>query len=123
MSSSPSPRATPPRRRPANRRTRPSCRRPTSRPRRPPRARRAPRPGFLQERAIQKANGQSVGAALLFYGCDHPDVDFLYRDEMLGWQEAGVVSLRPAFSEKPEGDVVFVQHRVWKDRAEVSELF
>jgi cytochrome P450/NADPH-cytochrome P450 reductase len=83
----------------------------------------APFRGFLQERAIQKANGQSVGPALLFYGCDHPDVDFLYRDEMLGWQEAGVVSLRPAFSEKPEGDVAFVQHRVWKDRAEVSELF
>jgi len=50
-------------------------------------------------------------------------VDFLYRDELLGWQEAGVVSVRPAYSEKPEGDVVFVQHRVWKDRAEVSELF
>jgi cytochrome P450/NADPH-cytochrome P450 reductase len=83
----------------------------------------APFHGFLQERAIQKANGQEVGPALLFFGCDHPDVDFLYRDELLGWQEAGVVSVRPAFSEKPDGDAQFVQHRVWKDRTEVAELF
>ena len=83
----------------------------------------APFRGFVQERAVQKESGQAVGPALLFFGCDHPDVDWLYKDEFAAWEAAGVVSMRPAFSEKPEGDVVFVQHRVWKDRAEVSEMF
>jgi cytochrome P450/NADPH-cytochrome P450 reductase len=83
----------------------------------------APFRGFLQERAAQKAAGRTVGRALLFFGVDHPEVDYLYRDEFAAWEAAGVVEIRPAFSSRPEGDVVFVQHRVWKDRAEVAQLF
>jgi cytochrome P450/NADPH-cytochrome P450 reductase len=83
----------------------------------------APFRGFLQERAVQKANGQQVGPALLFFGCDHPEVDYLYRDELAAWQAAGVVGVRPAFYRAPQGDVSFVQHRVWQDRADVAELF
>lgn len=83
----------------------------------------APFRGFLQERAVQAQNGRSVGLSLLFFGCDHPDVDFLYRDELAAWEADGVVSVRPAFYKAPEGDVTFVQHRVWKDRADVAELF
>ena len=83
----------------------------------------APFRGFLQERAVQAASGQAVGPALLFFGCDHPDVDYLYADEFRAWEAAGVVSVRPAFSEAPEGEVMFVQHRLWQDRADVAELF
>ena len=83
----------------------------------------APFRGFVQERAVQAANGQQVGAALLFFGCDHPDVDYLYKDEFAAWEAAGVVSVRPAFFKAPQGDVSFVQHRVWQDRAELSDLF
>ena len=83
----------------------------------------APFRGFLQERATQKSAGRDVGRALLFFGVDHPDIDYLYRDEFAAWEAAGVVEMRPAFSSQPDGDVVFVQHRVWKDRAEVAQLF
>ncbi|MEZ5313889.1 MAG: hypothetical protein R2862_09715 [Thermoanaerobaculia bacterium] len=83
----------------------------------------APFHGFLHERAIQAASGRRVGRALLFFGCDHPDVDFLYRDELEAWERAGVVEVRPAFSEAPRGDVRFVQHRLWEDRGDVVELF
>ncbi|MGZ8259006.1 MAG: bifunctional cytochrome P450/NADPH--P450 reductase [Caldimonas sp.] len=83
----------------------------------------APFRGFLQERAVQASHGQKVGPALLFFGCDHPDVDFLYRDELEAWQAAGVVSVRPAFYKAPQGEVSFVQHRVWQDRADVAGLF
>ena len=31
--------------------------------------------------------------------------------------------MRPAFFRQPDGDVTFVQHRVWQDRADVAELF
>jgi len=79
--------------------------------------------GFLQERATQAQNGRSVGPSLLFFGCDHPDVDFLYRDELAAWEAAGIVSVRPAFYKQPQGDVMFVQHRVWQDRADVADLF
>jgi cytochrome P450/NADPH-cytochrome P450 reductase len=83
----------------------------------------APFRGFLQDRAAQKQGGQEVGPALLFFGTNHPDVDYLYREEFAAWEKAGVVSLMPAFSHKPDGDVSFVQHRVWADRALIADLF
>ncbi len=83
----------------------------------------APFRGFLQDRATQQAAGQPVGPALLFFGCDDPDVDFLYREQLAEWEKAGVVSVRPAFSAKPQGDVRFVQDRLWQDRADVEKLF
>lgn len=83
----------------------------------------APFRGFLQERAAQKAAGREVGRALLFFGVDHPDVDYLYRDQFAAWAVAGVVDMRPAFSAQPEGDVMFVQHRVWQDRVDLEALF
>jgi cytochrome P450/NADPH-cytochrome P450 reductase len=83
----------------------------------------APFRGFLQDRAAQKRGGRDVGPALLFFGTNHPDVDYLYREEFEQWQQAGVVTLLPAFSQQPDGEVSFVQHRVWAERARVADLF
>ncbi len=83
----------------------------------------APFHGFLQERSIQKAAGREIGPALLFFGVTHPDVDFLYRDALAEWQSVGVVDVRLAFSQAPQGEVTYVQHRVWQDRADVADLF
>jgi cytochrome P450/NADPH-cytochrome P450 reductase len=83
----------------------------------------APFRGFLQERAIQKAAGQAVGPALLFFGIDHPKIDFLYRDELAQWERQGVVEVLTAFSAAPEGDITYVQHRLWQERTRVAELF
>ena len=67
--------------------------------------------------------GGSTGTALCYFGCDHPDVDYLHRDELEAAQQAGVVSLRPAFSRAPEEDGVhFVQHRIARESAEVWAL-
>jgi cytochrome P450/NADPH-cytochrome P450 reductase len=83
----------------------------------------APFHGFLQERELQKSSGLDVGPALLFFGAVHPEVDFLYRDELEAWEAAGVVSVRTAFSRAPDGDITYVQHRVWQDRAAIADLF
>lgn len=83
----------------------------------------APFRGFLQDRAAQKAGGRQVGEALLFFGTNHADVDFLYRDELEQWELDGIVTVLPAFTDQPEGDVMFVQHRVWAERARIAALF
>lgn len=83
----------------------------------------APFRGFLQDRVVQKQGGQEVGPALLFFGTNHPEVDYLYREEFARWQQAGVVDLLPVFAQKPDGEATFVQHRVWAERARVGELF
>lgn len=83
----------------------------------------APFRGFLQERAARRDKGEAVGETLLFFGCDHADVDFLYKDELLAWQDEGLVSVLPAFYHQPDGDVTFVQHRLWAERERVQALW
>lgn len=82
----------------------------------------APFRGFIQERAARKARGEVTGEALLFFGCDHPEVDFLYRAELAEAEAAGAVSVLPAFFKAPRGEISFVQHRLWEERARVSAL-
>ncbi|WP_370865975.1 bifunctional cytochrome P450/NADPH--P450 reductase [Chondromyces apiculatus] len=83
----------------------------------------APFRGFLQERAARKATGEAAGEALLLFGCDHPDVDFLYREELSRWEREGLVTVLPAFFQQPDGEVSFVQHRVWQERARLRALY
>lgn len=83
----------------------------------------APFRGFLQERAIQIANGRQLGEALLFFGCDAEDTDFLYREELEEWERMGAVSVRTAFSTTNANGIAFVQDRIWQDRADVERLF
>ena len=76
----------------------------------------APFRGFIEERAMLKKAGKPVGPAILFFGCDHPDIDFLYREELEAYQKEGVVQLRMAYSSLVDKDVKYVQHRLWQDR-------
>jgi cytochrome P450/NADPH-cytochrome P450 reductase len=71
----------------------------------------APFRGFLQERAALKAKGASLGPAMLFFGCRHPDQDFLYADELKGFAAGGITELYTAFS-RGEGPKTYVQNLV-----------
>ena len=48
---------------------------------------------------------------------------FQFELELAAWERDGVVTVLPAFSARPEGDVSFVQHRVWSERARIAKLF
>src|SRR4030081_3311865 len=71
----------------------------------------APFRGFLQERAALKAKGASLGPAMLFFGCRHPDQDFLYADELKGFAVGAITELYTAFS-RGEGPKTYVQNLV-----------
>ncbi|MCT9089030.1 cytochrome P450 [Streptomyces sp. ASQP_92] len=60
--------------------------------------------------------------AVLFFGCDAPDADFLHADELHAAERAGVLSLRPAFSAPADGDGRFVQHRIAADADDIWPL-
>jgi cytochrome P450/NADPH-cytochrome P450 reductase len=76
----------------------------------------APFRGFLRERAALKAQGRSLGPAMLFFGCRHPEHDFLYADELREHADAGVVDLHVAFS-RHDGKKTYVQDLL-KDQAD-----
>jgi cytochrome P450/NADPH-cytochrome P450 reductase len=82
----------------------------------------APFRGFLQERAIAAEHGTVFGEALLFFGCGHSDVDFLYREELQQWAAEGVVTIHPAFHRVVGEPAQYVQDRLWADRASIMPL-
>ncbi|WP_126596978.1 bifunctional cytochrome P450/NADPH--P450 reductase [Dictyobacter aurantiacus] len=82
----------------------------------------APFRGFLQERDALKARGENVGASLLFFGCRHPEHDFLYADEFKAMQERGVTELISAFSRWEGHDKMYVQDQILKHKDRVWEL-
>ena len=81
----------------------------------------APFRGFLQERAARKAQGARLGAAMLFFGCRHPEQDFLYADELKASAAAGITELHTAFS-RSDGQKTYVQHLVAAQREKVWSL-
>ncbi len=71
----------------------------------------APFRGFLAERSIVRAGGATLGAAMLFFGCRHPNEDYLYRDELETFAADGIVDLNVAFS-RYNGTKTYVQHLI-----------
>jgi len=81
----------------------------------------APFRGFLQERAALKDAGQTLGEAILFFGCRHPDQDFIYREELEGFAKDGIADLHVAFS-RQEKSKVYVQDKIREQRDAVWAL-
>ncbi|WP_058043755.1 cytochrome P450 [Streptomyces roseifaciens] len=82
----------------------------------------APFRGAVADRLALARQGTPLAPALCYFGCDHPDVDYLHRAELEAAEAAGAVSMRPVFSKAPEEGRLFVQHRIEADGAEVWRL-
>ncbi|HVZ64449.1 MAG TPA: sulfite reductase subunit alpha [Lacunisphaera sp.] len=75
----------------------------------------APFRAFLEERHATKATGKNW----LFFGDQHAATDFLYRDELLALQAAGVLTrLDTAFS-RDQPEKIYVQQRMLEHAAEL----
>lgn len=85
----------------------------------------APFHAFVAERSAKRAGGLNIGPALLFYGCNSPDEDDMYRDEFDRWEAEGVVDVRRAYTSCPQAskNCMYVQDRIWKDREDTATLF
>ena len=68
---------------------------------------------------LDRSHTQSTGTLLCYFGCDHPDVDYLHRDELETAHTAGAVSMRPTFACAPEDGMRYVQDRIARESDEV----
>ncbi|MFJ6378588.1 bifunctional cytochrome P450/NADPH--P450 reductase [Kitasatospora sp. NPDC092039] len=82
----------------------------------------APFRGAVADRRALLAEGAGLAPALLYFGCDDAAADYLHRGELEAAEQAGAVSLRPAFSERPQHGRRYVQDRIAAEAAEVWEL-
>ncbi|MFH8346554.1 bifunctional cytochrome P450/NADPH--P450 reductase [Streptomyces sp. NPDC018045] len=81
----------------------------------------APFRGAVADRVAAASDGR-LAPALLYFGCDDPDADYLHADELRAAEASGAVSLRPAFSTRPVNDCRYVQHRIAAEAEEVGAL-
>jgi cytochrome P450/NADPH-cytochrome P450 reductase len=81
----------------------------------------APFRGFLWERKARKTKGAALGPAMLFFGCRHPDQDFLYADELKALAAEDITKLFTAFS-RAEAPKTYVQHLLAAQKDEVWRL-
>ncbi|MFF8632396.1 bifunctional cytochrome P450/NADPH--P450 reductase [Streptomyces werraensis] len=82
----------------------------------------APFRGFIRARMAAAAAGRNVGPTVLFFGCQHPDWDDLYADEFTEHVTAGRLEVHRAYSQLPQSDIRYVQHRLWDQRERVLRL-
>ncbi|WAL99435.1 cytochrome P450 [Streptomyces sp. Je 1-369] len=82
----------------------------------------APFRGAIADRLELLRDGTRPAPALCYFGCDHPDVDYLHRTELEAAERAGAVSMRPTYSKAPEGELLFVQHRIAAESEELWHL-
>ena len=88
----------------------------------------APFRAFLHERArLASIHGQTkpIGRIILFFGCRHPDLDLLYKDELLELQNTTLkdhLEIVYAFSRVEGEKKVYVQDRVDERKDELVEL-
>ncbi|WP_440604562.1 bifunctional cytochrome P450/NADPH--P450 reductase [Bacillus sp. GB_SG_008] len=82
----------------------------------------APFRGFLQTRRVQKQKGVNLGEAHLYFGCRHPEKDYLYRTELEKDEIDGLLSLHTAFSRWEGHPKTYVQHLMKQDGANLISL-
>jgi cytochrome P450/NADPH-cytochrome P450 reductase len=82
----------------------------------------APYRGFLQERAALKRAGQPVATSLLFFGCRHPEQDFIYEQELKDFVAEGITDLEVAFSRKNPQQKVYVQDKIREQQNRIWQL-
>jgi cytochrome P450/NADPH-cytochrome P450 reductase len=58
---------------------------------------------------------------MLFFGCRHPDQDFLYADELKAFAADGITDLHTAFS-RADAARTYVQHLVAAEKDKVWRL-
>ena len=66
---------------------------------------------------MQKMQGKALGPAMLFFGCRHPDQDFLYAEELRAFEAEEIAELHVGFS-RADTPKTYVQDmvRAQKDR-------
>ena len=78
----------------------------------------APFIGFLEER-LEKYG--SLGNVVLYYGCRHPDLDFLYKDKLQNYQKNDGLILNVTYSRSGEGPK-YIQHLIEQEFEGVISL-
>ncbi|XP_054273617.1 NADPH--cytochrome P450 reductase [Macrosteles quadrilineatus] len=81
----------------------------------------APFRGFIQERDLARQESKPVGDTVLYFGCRKKSEDFLYQEELEGYEKIGLLKLHVAFS-RDQAEKVYVTHLLKENKDEVWRI-
>jgi NADPH-ferrihemoprotein reductase len=81
----------------------------------------APFRGFIQERDLAKKDGKVVGDTILYFGCRKKSEDYIYQEELEGYEQNGSLKLRLAFS-RDQPHKIYVTHLLQEDSDKLWEV-
>ncbi|KAJ9660509.1 sulfite reductase [NADPH] flavoprotein component [Coniosporium apollinis] len=83
----------------------------------------APFRAFVQERALQKQQGEEIGSILLYMGSRHQREEYLYGEEWEAYQDAGVITLLGRAFSRDQPQKIYIQDRMRQSLKEIREAY
>jgi sulfite reductase (NADPH) flavoprotein alpha-component len=83
----------------------------------------APFRAFVQHRAWQRAQGEDIGAVLLYMGSRHQREEYLYGEEWEAYREAGVITLLGCAFSRDQPQKVYIQDRMRQTQADIVHAY
>lgn len=83
----------------------------------------APFRAFVQERALQKQQGEDIGSVLLYMGSRHQKEEYLYGEEWEAYQQAGVITLLGRAFSRDQPQKVYIQDRMRQTLDEIRQAY
>ncbi|KAF1812128.1 sulfite reductase flavo protein alpha-component [Eremomyces bilateralis CBS 781.70] len=83
----------------------------------------APFRAFVQERALQRSEGQPIGPVLLYMGSRTQREEYLYGEEWEAYQAAGVITLIGKAFSRDQPHKIYIQDRMRETMAEIREAY
>lgn len=82
----------------------------------------APFRGFIQTRRVLAEQGKALGETHLYFGCRHPEQNFLYEKELKKAEQEGLITLHTAFSRQENCKKTYVQHMMKQNAERLVDL-
>ncbi|KAH7367368.1 sulfite reductase flavoprotein component [Plectosphaerella cucumerina] len=83
----------------------------------------APFRAFVQYRAMQKAQGEDIGAILLYLGSRHQREEYLYGEEWEAYVAAGVITHIGAAFSRDQPEKIYIQDRMRESQKAIAKAY
>ena len=83
----------------------------------------APFRAFVQEKALQKQQGEDIGSVLLYMGSRHQREEYLYGEEWEAYEKAGVITLLGCAFSRDQPRKIYIQDRMRQSLDDIRQAY
>ena len=83
----------------------------------------APFRAFVQEKALQKQQGEDIGSVLLYMGSRHQREEYLYGEEWEAYEKSGVITLLGCAFSRDQSRKIYIQDRMRQSLDDIRQAY